>query len=104
MTSLHKHTCSTYCVHSHRERKPRCSEVWLSVVLGSDRLKFKSPFSLNWLIKCKLLLKISIFSFVKEHNRAASWAILGGQQVLTLGRAPEQDRRSGGAVPQLSRG
>lgn len=27
MTSLHKHTCSTYCVHSHRERKPRCSEV-----------------------------------------------------------------------------
>ena len=47
-----------------------------------------------------------MFSFVKEHNHAASWAFLGGRQVLTLGRAPEQDRRfvCGGGVPQLSRG
>lgn len=74
------------------------------MVLGSGRLKFKSPFSLNWLIKCKLLLKMSVFSFVKEHNRVASWAFLGRRPELTLERAPEQDRRSGGrGVPQLSR-
>lgn len=45
------------------------------VALGSDRLgfKFSSPF--NGFTRFNLLGQASIFSFVKEHNLAASWGL-----------------------------